>query len=186
MNRTFTLVSLVSVLFVASAHSAETDEVGPPKWEISPYSTAALASEWQGSEAAGTTFSVSTVADYFVAPTVEFGPDVGYTTTTNGGGYAFHIYVGPTLNFSDTPESAFYVSARAGLRMLELAGSGHAYDRFTWIAAFGKRIPLVAHLSWSPEVSYESRSEATDDTAGTTIDAQKFLSVTPFKFSLLF
>jgi hypothetical protein len=81
------------------------------------------------------------------------------TTITPMGGVAY--------NFNEQTASSFYLGARVGPSFRSI--SSRNYSVLAWALFFGKRIALVDHVSWAPEVGVNGHtSGTTQDSLGVT------------------
>ncbi|HUP57668.1 MAG TPA: hypothetical protein VM598_09470, partial [Bdellovibrionota bacterium] len=85
----------------------------------------------------------------------------------------FALNAGPLFNFSETIADSAFAFVAPGMLVQDSTTSS---TNFQFVVGFGKRIPIVDHVSWMPMVAY------TGITASTYLSG---FSITPLQFSLL-
>jgi len=185
------LVAFIAVLAVISVNHAQAADDMPaaagPTYEVTGAANANythVTTNAQGSHS----WNVSGGMGYFFNNMYELGGNVSFNDGSQNGSEtrAFSLTVGPTFNFMGAPENAFFVTLQAGVLLIGQGQAGPNFTQFEYLAGFGKRIEIVKHVTWTPEVSLVGFAKNTDQTTGDVASSQTGLVITPLQFSLLF
>jgi hypothetical protein len=194
------LVAFIAALTVISVNHAQAADDMPsaagPTYEVTGGSTASYShttSAGQGSHS----WNLATGVGYFFNNMYELGGTVAFNSLSGNGNTTkkFAITVGPTFNFFGTPENAFFVTLQAGVQLTGLGsttdGNGNTinlpnFTQFAYLAGIGKRIEIVKHVTWTPEVTLTGVLKNTDQASGSVDPSSTSFNIIPFQFSVLF
>ncbi len=196
---------ITSVILASATIFSSVAFAADSQWEIWSGSLANVVFNGSGATATTTTNSSTTNINLFTPYQggVGFGPALGYilgsnieikvtpgyysTGNTAVGGSAqtgYQFLAGVNYSFMSNMEDSVWAEVQAGVvSMTPAAASGvtaTSNSNFTWMVAAGKRFSIMSHVTWNPEISYSSMSQAATVAPG----AATQLTITPAQFTL--
>jgi hypothetical protein len=184
LNRVIVLLAVVAAFsFVNRVQAAE----DAPTWEVTGNSAAQYTHNTTGGNGSHS-WSLGTGTSYFFNNMYELGGTLAFADASANGleARAFGLTVGPTFNFMGTPENAMFVTLQAGVLLIGRGNSGPNSTQFAYLVGVGRRVEIVKHITWSPEVTFSGQAKNTDSTTGFVTASSTSLGIIPFQFSLLF
>ena len=186
------LTAAFSVFSINCSKAAEMDTTAPawaPTLEFTANTSATYLhnnTQGQGSHY----WNISVGADYFFNNMYELGGQLNFSDSEVQGiahpQKTFQFVVGPTFNFLGSPENACFVTTQAGVMLTGNGPDRENATNFAYFLGLGRRVEIVKHVTWKPEIALTGNTESTDDTTGYVQPASTNFEVIPFQFSLLF
>jgi hypothetical protein len=192
LNRVIVLLAVFAAFsFVGRVQAADdvTTSGQTPTWEVTGSSDAAyIHTNTSGQSSGSNVWALQTGLGYFFNSMYELGSTISFTDVSFSGNSvkSFGFQVGPTFNFMGTPENAMFLTGQIGVL---LTGNGNNNPNSTQLAytvGVGRRVEIVKHVTWSPEVAIVGVAKNTDSTTGIVTPSSTNVEVIPFQFSLLF
>jgi hypothetical protein len=188
LNRVIVLLAVVAAFsFVNRVQAAE----DAPTWEVTGGTSASYVhTNITGAASGSHTWGLGTGLGYFFNNMYELGSTITFNAGSNNGlsTKSFGLKVGPTFNFMGTPENAMFVTGQIGILMNGNGSSPSAPNstQLAYTLGVGRRVEIVKHVTWSPEVAIVGVAKNTDSTTGIVAPSTTQIQVIPFQFSLLF
>jgi hypothetical protein len=189
MKKSLSFISLFAFIgLISPALAADTPA---NTWEVNGGTTGAF-NHIFGTSGASAQNQIGILLDagYFVMPQLEFGFDgsFSYFSTSVSTISSTVLAVGPTYNFSTDILNSFYVKGDIGLEIDDLGGTSSSSSTFTtfyYLVGIGRRVEIVNHIAWNPEVAFSGHTGSTNS-IGYHFASQTQLEAIPLQFSFVF
>jgi hypothetical protein len=183
------LVAFVAVLAVVSVNHAQAADDMPtaatPTYEVTGSTAASYTHTTSGGQGSHN-WNVAGGVGYFFNSMYELDGTVGFTDTSALGNETrnFSVLVGPTFNFMGAPENAVFVTLNAGVSLTGGGNNSPNFAQFAYLAGVGKRIEIVKHVTWKPELTFNGTLSNTN--SGIKQNASTGFAIIPLQFAFLF
>jgi len=198
LNRVIILLTVFAVFsFVNRAQAADdvTTTTGQtPTWEWTG-NTAASYTHTTTSGNGSHSWNLGFGGNYFFNNMYELGATVAFSDQSGIlAGFSIpgveirtlSLLVGPTFNFMGSPENACFLTTQVGVLLTGNGNLAPNATQFDYFIGVGRRVEIVKHVTWKPEIAFTGTAKNTDSATGIVTSSRTDLEVIPFQFSLLF
>jgi len=192
------LIALVVVAALVSMNRAKADDATAtaptPTWEWTG-STAASYTHTTTSGNGAHSWNLGFGGNYFFNNMYELGATVAFSDQSGIlAGFSIpgveirtlSLLVGPTFNFMGSPENACFLTTQVGVLLTGNGNLAPNATQFDYFIGVGRRVEIVKHVTWKPEIAFTGTAKNTDSATGIVTSSRTDLEVIPFQFSLLF